>query len=66
MVRDKPIRLSEAEHRRLSEYRTDRFGTDEVPFGAVIADLLDRVEAVESADESQDADTESDGPEIGR
>jgi hypothetical protein len=45
MVRDKPIRLSEAEHTRLAECRMERFGTDEVPFGAVTSSLLDRAES---------------------
>ena len=44
MARDKKIRLSDEEHNRLSEYRQQRYGTDEVPFGVVVDDLIDVAE----------------------
>lgn len=42
MVREKKVRLSDEEHQRLSEYRQDEYGTEEIPFGVVISDLLDK------------------------
>lgn len=43
-MREKRIRLSEAEHARLAEYRQERYGTSEIPFGVVIDDLIDQAE----------------------
>lgn len=44
MVRDKKIRLSDEEHQRLTEYRRRQYGTDGIPFGVVVSDLLDKAE----------------------
>jgi len=44
MKRKKKIRVSDAEHRRLNDKKLELFGTDKVPFGAVVSELLDRYE----------------------
>lgn len=44
MKRNKKIRVSDAEHRRLNDAKVEIFGTDKVPFGAVVSELLDYYE----------------------
>lgn len=48
MAREERIRLSEGEHQRLTEYRNKEYGTDQIPFGVVVTDLLDKVEGVDN------------------
>ena len=42
-MRKKEIRLSDSEHRRLENYKTNQYHKT-VPFGYVISELLDEVE----------------------
>jgi|GEM_PF-6407990 len=43
MRRDTSISISHDEKDRLDEAALDLFGTDEVPYGAVVSELVDRV-----------------------
>lgn len=41
MSRDKTVALSDNEKERLDGVRQEIYGTDEVPYGVVITDLID-------------------------
>jgi len=43
MLRETTITVSYDEKDRLDDARRELFGTDEVPYGAVISELVDRV-----------------------
>lgn len=43
MAREERIRVSSEEKQLLDEKRTELFGTDEVPYGAVVAELCQRL-----------------------
>lgn len=48
MAREKYVRLSECEHEQLESYRQQEYGTEDLPYGVVIRDLVQLAQECDS------------------